>query len=480
MTIMKKIVQYIVTLLLLLIVGTSCEDNANWRIITDVQQGTYITGTATIYSAVATSSALTAAPLDNAPEGTNVIGIYTWLKADGEFTILKADAEGKQVTYGKGSVVATKPFETVALVADGTPFKVTKDGLYYVAYNVTDGQLTILPAEFGIIGDATPSKWDAETVMSTVAYDENQATVTFSMKDQVLDKKEMKFRYAQMWGAAIPYGASTVTVHTNMGLSAAAAASISAAYSACKGGGANFKVDKKGTYDIALKLDLKTALFSARAVLTGEDTSSAELPTKIFINGSPYSSGWDWALSHQMTAIHSHEGMFWSIQYYEADAKIKFNNAMSWDGNDFGAPNEDAVGFGTYDGGKSNLKIKDTGFYLVIVTASLSEDKKSVVYKVTLAEPKVYLMGDCAEAGYNIAESGLFTVANGLFTSPVVKAGNLRMCVAITGVDWWQAEFNVSEGAIAYRGAGGDLASVPVTAGKIVKLNFKNDTAAIE
>ena len=79
---MKKIFQYMTTLLLLLVVGTSCEEgNDNWRIITDAQPGAYITGDATIYSATATSSQLVAAPLDGAPEGTNVVGIYTWLKS---------------------------------------------------------------------------------------------------------------------------------------------------------------------------------------------------------------------------------------------------------------------------------------------------------------------------------------------------------------------------------------------------------------
>lgn len=52
---MKKIFQYMTTLLLLLVVGTSCEEgNDNWRIITDAQPGAYITGDATIYSATAT------------------------------------------------------------------------------------------------------------------------------------------------------------------------------------------------------------------------------------------------------------------------------------------------------------------------------------------------------------------------------------------------------------------------------------------
>lgn len=88
-------------------------------------------------------------------EGTNVVGIYTWLKSSGSFTILNVDEEGNEVNYGKGDVVASTPAETVTLAAGGTPFTVVED-LYYVAMNKTDNQLTIIPAKFGIIGDATP------------------------------------------------------------------------------------------------------------------------------------------------------------------------------------------------------------------------------------------------------------------------------------------------------------------------------------
>ncbi len=69
-----------------------------------------------------TSSQLVAAPLDGAPEGTNVVGIYTWLKSSGSFTILNVDEEGNEINYGKGDVVASTPAETVALAAGGTAF----------------------------------------------------------------------------------------------------------------------------------------------------------------------------------------------------------------------------------------------------------------------------------------------------------------------------------------------------------------------
>ena len=42
---MKKVFEYIATLLLLLAVGTSCEEgNDNWKVITAVPTGLYING----------------------------------------------------------------------------------------------------------------------------------------------------------------------------------------------------------------------------------------------------------------------------------------------------------------------------------------------------------------------------------------------------------------------------------------------------
>ncbi len=480
---MKKIFQYIATLILPLIVLAGCEDNENWKIITDIQPGTYVTGEALIYSAVATSASLKAAALDNAPEGTNVVGIYTWIKAGKEFSILKVDTEGNQISYGKGTSVATSPFETVDLQADASGFTVSEDGLYYVAMNNADNQLTIVPAKFGVIGDATPGGWDSETVM-TQNFNEEQAIVEMTLKDAVLDKKQIKFRYAQSWGIAIPYGGATVTIHSNMGNTSdpRSVLPLTAAFSECLGGGENFSLDKKGTYDVILQLDLRSGLFSGKADLTGEDTSSAELPETMFINGSPFSEGWDWAVAPEMTPVHSHDGMFWGIYYFEAGAEMKFNSAMAWNGDDFGVATEDAIGYGEYESGGNNLKIEQAGYYQVVVITTLSEDKKSVLKKIVLSEPVPYVIGDCAAGGWDnqLADADKFVLQGDSYVSPALNAGALRICIKLEGCDWWQTEFNIFDGKIVYRGKGGDQESIQAAEGKKAYLKFSDDTGRIE
>jgi len=51
---------------------------------------------------------------------------------------------------------------------------------------------------------------------------------------------------------------------------------------------------------------------------------------------------------------------------------------------------------------------------------------------------------------------------------------------SIATTDWWTREFNIIDGKIEYRGNGGDQAAVPVTAGKVVTLDFNAGTGTIE
>ena len=173
---MKTKFKYISTFLLLLLIGASCKDNDNWVIIEDVQPGNYVTGDATIYSAAATASEFTRADLDGFDDVNDVQSIYTWLKAGETFQVSKVNSSGELVDYGKGSTV-TSDYDTYELVAGGTSFSVSKDGLYFLVLNNADNQLTIVEADFGIIGDATPGAWNSETKFASTTYDDKYNTV---------------------------------------------------------------------------------------------------------------------------------------------------------------------------------------------------------------------------------------------------------------------------------------------------------------
>jgi hypothetical protein len=80
-------------------------------------------------------------------------------------------------------------------------------------------------------------------------------------------------------------------------------------------------------------------------------------------------------------------------------------------------------------------------------------------------------------------ETDAFTVDNAnkvLISQPFVKDAELRICVALPNIDWWNSEFIVLDGKIVYRGRGGDQERVNVTAGGKVTLNFETGTGIIE
>ena len=231
-----------------------------------------------------------------------------------------------------------------------------------------------------------------------------------------------------------------------------------------------------------MKLDLRTGVFSAQAICTAEDTSSATLPEQMFVVGAPWD--WKWENAPEMIPVHSHDGMFWGIYYIEAGQGVKFNNEMSWDtGDNFGAENEEPKGYGEYPAGGANLVISTSGYYQIVVICTLSADKKSINRKIVLSEPEPYLIGDAAAGGWDaqLADVDKFKLnAEGEYVSPVCKEGNLRMCVKLENCDWWQTEFNVFDGKILFRGKGNDQDAVKVAAGQTVKLNFKDNTGSIQ
>lgn len=203
---------------------------------------------------------------------------------------------------------------------------------------------------------------------------------------------------------------------------------------------------------------------------------------EMFMIGSPWS--WNWSnVEASMVAIHSADGGFWSMNYFNAGDEIKFAPEKGW-GKDFGydASNLSAATIelaGLTNSG-NNIGIGKSGWYIVkIITAT---DGARTVEFLT---PNVYLMGETSDGGWDsqLGVEDKFSVpatATGEFISPALaQSGNVRICVNI-GADWWKTEFNVIDGAIAFRGNGGDQPAVQGTAGQKVSLNFSNNTGKIQ
>ena len=230
---------------------------------------------------------------------------------------------------------------------------------------------------------------------------------------------------------------------------------------------------------IAIKAD-KKYVFNFNA--ENNSASCALAPMDIFMTGSNY--GWGSGENAWLQFTPTWDGdMYWKIIYLHADEQFKFAPVADWK-DDFGFGGttiNDAAGAGIVDEG-GNLKATNAGWYLIVVTYKSKTDRA-----VSILEPNVYLQGATTAQGWNVTgavEANKFTVPtteDGEFVSPAfVKGDEIRMSLALDGLDWWKTEFFVNNGSILYRGRGGDDVNthVSVEAGKQAHINFT--TGAIE
>lgn len=247
--------------------------------------------------------------------------------------------------------------------------------------------------------------------------------------------------------------------------------------------GGAMQVKEKGW----VKITLNMMEFTYKIEILGD---ALPMPETMYMIGTPW--GWDWNnVGDSMTPVHSNAGKFWAVQYFDAGAEMKFCSVKAWSG-DFGyggatIPDSSISYAGLSDNG-GNIKIANAGWYLVVVTGAYTDDSKTTIgYTVEFLEPAIWLVGDAASDGWNsIAEkeADKFTIptaADGEFVSPAfAKNAELRMCVKMNGVDWWQSEFIILNGEIAYRGTGDDQSRVNVTAGQKAYLKFSDNTGRIQ
>ena len=201
-------------------------------------------------------------------------------------------------------------------------------------------------------------------------------------------------------------------------------------------------------------------------------------PSALYMIGDGV-GGWGWdTVDLPMIPVNSHPNLFWKIVWMEASGGFKFAPQKAWSG-DFGQPiNGLSVPSTLYDKGGENIPVPGTaGYYMVVVNLATN--------KISVTNPLVYLMGGTIGSWDTSNAAGLFTVDNANTVIKVTKtlaADDLRLYAWHPWfTDWWQSEFIILSGKIAYRGTGGDQTRVAVTAGShTVNLNFKTGNATIQ
>ncbi len=201
----------------------------------------------------------------------------------------------------------------------------------------------------------------------------------------------------------------------------------------------------------------------------------AAYPSALFMIGDGV-GGWSWdSLDLPMIPVNSHPNMFWKIVWLEASGGFKFAPQKAWK-DDFGSTGSATAG--VYAKGGDNIPVPGTaGYYMVVVDLTAN--------KIAIADPKVYLIGNTIGSWDTANATGLLSVDNAnsvVTTTKTLAADELRMYAWHPWfTDWWQSEFIILDGKIAFRGTGGDQSRVKVTAGSnTINLNFKTGTGTIQ
>lgn len=204
----------------------------------------------------------------------------------------------------------------------------------------------------------------------------------------------------------------------------------------------------------------------------------AAYPSALYMIGDGVGD-WSWDNTDlPMIPVNSHPNMFWKIVWMKGSGSYKFFPQKGWD-NGIGQPVKDlATASNQYDFGVENIPVpSNSGYYMVVVDY--------LTKKISVSTPTVYLIGNTIGSWDTSNPAGLFTVdnTNGVVNiSKTLAADEVRMYAWHPWfTDWWQSEFIILNGKIAFRGTGGDQTRVSVTAGShTVSLNFKTGDGSIQ
>ena len=480
---MKKFF-YLMTAAALLAAFSSCEKKPAVDLGSVVLDGFYVYGEATGNADKVLSQNAMAAGFNEVEKATRagMYEKYIYLEGGKDFALIENSnkdkkfygAELTEVNYGKGTEEAPgKNFEDnpdmmilqgKLIIGDTAPkMRVKESGLYHIVLDnnqkgdLAEGaQIIIQKADFGVRGAC--NGWGFTQGEPTVGTD---GVVTFTWKDLDFPSKgEFKFSSCHGWKINLDEEGK-VKAEVSFGLEGGKLALTST----------NITVDKAGLYDLTLVFTPKAGELAGSFSYTAKLTQESNLPEACYLIGEGI-KGWEIQKGDALAMIpaHSEPGCFWAIRHIEAEKGFKFSQiATDW-GKDF-------TGLGTdtgYTVKESNCFVAETGLYMIEVDYS-----KNVV---TVSKAVVCGMGDV----FGSWDEGKypFTVSGQTMTATTAAANNLRMYAVSTFEaakgNWWHREFNIYDGKISYRGTGGELAAVPVTAGQTITLDFNAGTGTIK
>lgn len=411
---------------------------------------------------------------------------YVWLEANKEFEIVFFDGE-ERIRYGAVLDREISKEQT----GDGFPedpqwgkigeldttesapaLTVPETGFYHIVLDDASNQedkadfalIMVLKVKMGTRGDN--NGWGSTYGVEERAED---GTITWTWAEQTFAKAGAKFKFAYNHGWKIALDLSgNIKCNTNLGWTSADDHKLLQ-------GGADIVVANKGIYTITLTYKMGKGAhgesFKYDLVQTG--TIETNVPDNLYIIGNEYGN-WDWSSDGvvEMTRVNGGDA-FWAVRYMTTATQFKFNSAKDWDGGQFCTLGDNNEGFITPD----NNQVEADGLYLILVDYATD--------KVSVTPANICGLGD-AFGGWDATNAGQVAGTvneDGTVSLTTTAAGLLRAYAKIEGVDAWKSEFTALDGAIVYRGEGGDFdatTATSVTAGQTVTFNFNAGTATIE
>ena len=361
--------------------------------------------------------------------------------------------------------------EPFAVEGNGPNIKVGRDATVTVTYDPAAETITLTgeyhgdaptPAEvWSLIGTVNGTTWDTDFDLKNT---EGDVWVIENVKLGALD--EFKLRKSHDWGTNVggPEANDQNTTSDPANPYGVYKPEIGTAFTT---GGYNIRVGVEGTFTITFDAAANTILI----------TQGADYPEHLYMIGEEFGN-WNWesdGVVEMTPVLHNPDwgatapGQFWTVRYFQAGKGFKFCAKRAWEGDFWGLETND--GF-TEAGG--NCTVAEDGFYLVHVDFANG--------KVHVEPARIFGIGDLFGGWTEEMSGALFAKTDGKVSVTIPADGKLRMYVAsaIGTSPWWTREFNVFDGKIVYRGTGGDLADVPVTAGQKVTLDFNAGTGTIE
>ena len=453
------------------------------------EDGFYVVGDATGLSKPTAAQTMAIGINEAASQATRdgMYEKYIVLQGGKEFTLAYVKG-GEQTAYGatltefkadtSTELYTDNPAEAVfkgaLVVGDSAPkMKVDKTGLYHIvldlnnAGDLAEAQIVLCPVTMGVRGGM--NSWGFTPLEATEASNDG---ITFTLTGQEMaGGAEFKFAYNNAWKITLD-GEGKVKANTNLGKD-------------CKPGGDNIAVTEgAGKYKITLTYKLAAGDIANSFKYNVELEEASAAPETMYMIGNQFGE-WKWESDGvvELAGIPNAPGYFWTTRYFNKADGFKFCATRAWNGDFTGAG---TVGYTISEG---NCFVAEDGFYTVFVNGNESA--------VEIYPAEVYGIGDAWGANawdFNAPDIVRFvadgktlkaTVTNNSegvrISSKIVPSAPIEgLCTPNGWLDWWKTEFVFFDGKIAYRGAGGDQARVPVTAGQEIILDFNNGTAEVK